>query len=272
MTRGRVHEIMVQSFTHCEIAIKRKPHLEKLLTAGRSAKIVNRRKTIAVDGASQSPNPLTKSVLFKNISNKPFTTRRNSVKSRSIGHTTDTVSNQEVLSVMVDMSRKENVPPELSVSEYSLNLSSNNQSLQTECISTLDIINDSSTEDFGMNSNEIVSMDELSIDVVGNIMDSSKTSENDNEILLPSVPVPEYDKQHGQVMKMSPILNDSIPDLLNLPDPLQPNPTTTNKRSKTAQYILNLMDEYESGSVNTVIPKELLNLVDIDIHPGIYLF
>lgn len=201
MTRGRVHEIMVQSFRHCEIAIKRKPHLEKLLTAGRSAKIVNRRKTIAVDGASQSPNPLTKSVLFKNISNKPFTTRRNSVKSRSIGHTTDTVSNQEVLSVMVDMSRKENVPPELSVSEYSLN-SSNNQSLQTECISTLDIINDSSTEDFGMNSNEIVSMDELSIDAVGNIMDSSKTSENDKKILLPSVPVPEYDKQHGQVMKM----------------------------------------------------------------------
>lgn len=123
-----------------------------------------------------------------------------------------------------------------------------------------------------MNSNDIVSMDELSIDVVGNIMDSSKTSENDNEILLPSVPVPEYDKQHGQVMKMSPILNDSIPDLLNLPDPLQPNPTTTNKRFKTSRYILNLMNEYDSGSVNTVIPKELLNLVDINIHPGIYLF
>lgn len=105
MTRGRVHEIMVQSFRHCEIAIKRKPHLEKLLTAGRSAKIVNRRKTIAVDGASQSPDPLTKSVLFKNISNKPFTTRRNSVKTRSIGQSTDTVSNQEVLSVMVGMSQ-----------------------------------------------------------------------------------------------------------------------------------------------------------------------
>lgn len=255
VTRGRVHEIMVQSFTHCEISIKRKPHLEKLLAAGRSAKIVNRRKTIAVDGASQSPNPLTKSVLFKNISNKPFTTRRNSVKSRSIGHTTDNVSNQEVLSVMVDMSHKENVPPELFESECSINLSSNNQSLQTECISTLDITNDSLTGDFGMNSNEMVSIDELSINVVSNIMDSSKTSENDNEILLPSVPIPEYDKQHGQVMKMSPILNDSIPDLLNLPDPLQPNPTSTNKSFKTARYILNLMNEYESGSVNTVIPK-----------------
>lgn len=73
-------------------------------------------------------------------------------------------------------------------------------------------------------------------------------------------------------MKMSPILNDLIPDLLNLPDPLQPNPTTTNKSFKTARYILNLMNEYESGSVNTVIPKELLNLVDINIHAGIYLF
>lgn len=168
---------MVQSFTHCEISIKCKPHLEKLLTAGRSAEIVNRRKTIAVDGASQSPNPLTKSVLFKNISNKPFTTSRNSVKSRSIGHTTVTGSNQEVLPVMVDMSHKENVPRELFESECSLNLPSNNQSLQTECISTLDITNDSLTGDFGMNSNEMVSMDELSINVVSNIMDSSKTSE-----------------------------------------------------------------------------------------------
>lgn len=57
----------------------KKPHLERLLVSQHSARIVSRRRTLGVGNLLTSNASGARSVLFSNVRNRPFSTRRNSV-------------------------------------------------------------------------------------------------------------------------------------------------------------------------------------------------
>lgn len=80
MTRSDYRKVVVDLYSACKVRIKRNQNLEKLLVSRRSAKVCARRKTIAL-GITPSTF-VERSVLFKNIKSKPFTTRRHSVNDR----------------------------------------------------------------------------------------------------------------------------------------------------------------------------------------------
>lgn len=73
--------MLTERYSQCKVRIGRNTQLEKMLLGRRSAKINARRKTIVLDDFA-GPSTANRSMIFMNVSNKPFSTRRKSVSSR----------------------------------------------------------------------------------------------------------------------------------------------------------------------------------------------
>lgn len=82
-TRLQIRRDQLVNFPDCVVAIVKNVGLEELISVRRAAKIVKRRESVRIK--KTATGNLESSILFKNVSSKPFVTRHRSRRAKSIG-------------------------------------------------------------------------------------------------------------------------------------------------------------------------------------------
>lgn len=279
------------SFTTCKVQVTRNVDLEKLYAARRGAKIRMRRTTIAISSVDfNKRNPLLNGILCK----APFKRRRSvhsSAPTTSRAASSDSINgniltNENHRSSKENNSQKdviENGSPDEKVTSTTENC---RPSYDRENNSTIDAVSEANQS--GLSSEITVA------ESVGEIVGASK--ENDlpkgvassppnksrhhisrkssvaKRVLLPLPPLVEIGNSENPTNQIS-VIDEKIPDGLNLPQPLQPVTEETKKkrklpdlipiadvklyskfpgdvvekRSKTSQFILDALDKMEAN-------------------------
>lgn len=228
VTRGDAQKLLIESYLLCKVRISRNTKMEKLFLTRRTAKINARRKSIALN-EYVAPLAVDRStMLFKEITNKPFMTRRRSVSTRitransdknDADHRIDTnkaaegtiaVSDHQQSNVQVHDNRNKAIDEEAksnSVSENDDELHPNN-----EIHNTKEVIEQTTTQSTVSGGPEHSS----------SVPDVDKENDAPLEtILLPFLPPVVIQNDVIHTMR-STILDSNMPSMHNLPKPIMP--------------------------------------------------
>lgn len=219
VTRGDAQKLLIESYSQCKVRISRNTKMEKLFLTRRTAKINARRKSIALN-EYVAPLAVDRStMLFKEITNKPFMTRRRSVSTRITRVNSDKNDADRRISdsskagegtILVHDDRNKTIDEEAksnSVSENDDELHPNNENHETK-----EVIEQTTTQSTVSTGPEHSS----------SATDVDKENDASTEtILLPFLPPVVVQKDVIHAMS-STILDSNMPSMHNLPKPIMP--------------------------------------------------
>lgn len=276
VTRAVMKNALFESYSSCTLQIIRNAHLDKLLISRRSARIVARRRTIALDDScmegSLHSNLHERSILFKNVASKPFSVHRRSFAGRVASQTpiADSMHNQacgqndSIICPMIDSCETEQVFNKTQVE------SSQIRSLEDEGECSITAVVDTETDNVSSNEqmkfavdqmsnhDQMPSIDQMSddnyvsseMDLQIDITERQRVSPCDNDSLLPLLAtIDVHDECFFPVTSQS-VLDAAIPSALNLPAPLQP--LNFSKRLRPVPNLLPMCDLIEFNDTPTV--------------------
>lgn len=238
MTRSTTRLKLLDDFSKCTVRITKKPYFDQLLRTQRSAKIIARRCTVAVDNSVSHSVASGQSALFKKVTNKPFINRRKSVCSQNITRAVAATSSNQSIPIVQQ-------PP---TNNFGVDRSSSEPS-NIENVSLIDI------DDGQFNVS--------SLEINGNSVQPKSAVCIFDSVVPDNLPIPLVPVQIGSILDV-PVSDDptaillpqrSVPDLIPISNRtfkanLKQYTGGSGRRSGAAQFILDSLEKYEKQVVD----------------------